>query len=135
MCPMWMTWFYMLMGAVLVTPVSPGLAVCFVMMMVLGIADLQVTLGFPISCMQNSWQFIMDWDWLGNLACQSWCVIKILKQQSSGLSNLLTEGNVCVDYLAKIEASSHEARQSFVAPPAEISNLLLANASGIFFPR
>ena len=51
------------------------------------------------------------------------------------MQELLREGNACAGYLEKIEASSLEAYQSFFAPPARINNLLLADSSGIFFPR
>ena len=51
------------------------------------------------------------------------------------LVHTLREGNVCADYLAKIWASSLETYESFAAPPDGINNLLLAYASGIFFPR
>jgi hypothetical protein len=50
------------------------------------------------------------------------------------LVHTIREGNACVDYLAKIGASSLEAIQSFTAHPAGINNLLLAD-DGIFFPK
>ncbi|GAU47648.1 hypothetical protein TSUD_27720 [Trifolium subterraneum] len=51
------------------------------------------------------------------------------------IAHTFREGNACADYLAKLGACNNEALSVMTNPPASLNLLLLADASGTWFPR
>ncbi|GAU48622.1 hypothetical protein TSUD_133530 [Trifolium subterraneum] len=75
-----------------------------------------------------------------------WCysdseaAIKLIKdilarEWRVNIAHTFREGNACVDYLAKLGARNNEAFYVMASPPAGLNLLLLADASGTWFPR
>lgn len=51
------------------------------------------------------------------------------------LRHTLRQGNQCADYMAKLGASEYDRLRIHAYPPQDLSCLLLADSTGVAFPR
>jgi len=60
---------------------------------------------------------------------------ELLEQRNVMMNHTLRERNQCVDFLAKLDASSNFEFLCHESPPGDLLNFLLSDAAGTFYLR